>query len=136
MGFKTPKQRARMSIVQALYQWLLIGGSIDLISSHTLMNQRGKTATVFFHRTLEGIIKELAELTALIQTKLKHNINEIAPIDLAIIYLGAYELKQGKLARAIIINEAIELAKQYGTSKADKFIHQLLDKITLNEQTN
>lgn len=129
MSFKTPKQRARMRIIQALYQWQLSGGDIDHISQ-TVLAQKGKVAVGFFRQTLFGIMSDCVILKSDIQAKIDHNIEEIPPTNLAILYLASYELKQQKLAKNIIINEAIELAKQYGTEKADKFINHLLEVLS------
>ncbi len=53
----------------------------------------------------------------------------IDPVDRAILRLGTYELLHTETPRKVIINEAIELAKRFGTTDSKRFVNGLLDKI-------
>lgn len=60
-----------------------------------------------------------------------YHINRLNSVDLQIIRLAVYEMKSGK-AKAVVINEALELTKEYtdtGDKKAVRFNNKLLDKI-------
>lgn len=60
-----------------------------------------------------------------------YNINRLNSVDLQIIRLAVYEMKSGE-AKAVVINEALELTKEYtdtGDKKAVRFNNKLLDKI-------
>lgn len=60
-----------------------------------------------------------------------YHINRLNSVDLQIIRLAVYEMKSGE-AKAVIINEALELTKEYtdtGDKKAVRFNNKLLDKI-------
>lgn len=50
-------------------------------------------------------------------------------IDRAILRLAHYEITRGEVAGAIVINEAVNLAKEFGTEKSAAFVNALLDKI-------
>ena len=50
-------------------------------------------------------------------------------VDRAILRLAHHELTQQKLDAAVVINEAVELAKHFGTEKSPGFVNALLDKI-------
>ncbi|MFN9991922.1 MAG: transcription antitermination factor NusB [Phycisphaerales bacterium] len=50
-------------------------------------------------------------------------------VDRAILRLAHYELKLGKVHPKIIVNEAIELAKEFSTDKSPAFVNGLLDKV-------
>ncbi|MDP3983344.1 MAG: transcription antitermination factor NusB [bacterium] len=65
-------------------------------------------------------------------------INKISRIDLAILRLAAYELLLEKSAPPkVIIDEAIELAKEFGGDSSPAFVNGVLGKIiTTNENTN
>ncbi|WP_411827322.1 transcription antitermination factor NusB [Luteolibacter sp. AS25] len=56
----------------------------------------------------------------------------IDPVDRAILRLGTYELISTKTPRKVVINEAIELAKRFGTTDSKRFVNGLLDKIAQN----
>ena len=76
------------------------------------------------------IIQSIPETNKLI-TKFapKFPIDKIAKIDLAILYLSIFELKQRKISEKVIINEAVELAKEFGGDKSYAFINAVLGKV-------
>lgn len=61
------------------------------------------------------------------------SIQRMDQADRAILRLAAYELLHlEKVSAATTINEAVELAKQYGEAKSPRFINGVLDKIRSN----
>lgn len=58
-------------------------------------------------------------------------IEEVDPIELAIVRLGAYELKHRlDVPYRVVINEGIELAKRFGGTDGHKFVNSVLDKLS------
>lgn len=57
-------------------------------------------------------------------------IDRFAKIDLAILRIGVYELNYTDTPLGVIINEAVELAKTYGTEKSGAFVNGLLSSIS------
>lgn len=53
----------------------------------------------------------------------------VDPVDRAILRLGTYELLVENLPAKIAINEAIEIAKRFGTTDSGRFVNGVLDKI-------
>ena len=53
----------------------------------------------------------------------------IDPVDRAVLRLGVYELINTDIPTKVVINEAIELAKRYGTSDSKRFVNGMLDAI-------
>jgi N utilization substance protein B len=53
----------------------------------------------------------------------------IDPVDRAILRLGAYELLHAATPPKVAINEAIELAKRFGTTDSRRFVNGVLDKV-------
>lgn len=53
----------------------------------------------------------------------------IDPVDRAILRLAAYEIKFAEIPAKVAINEAIELAKRFGTSDSQRFVNGILDKL-------
>jgi len=51
-------------------------------------------------------------------------------IDLAMLRVGVFELMEGEVKPAIIIDEAVEIAKEYGSDNSSKFIHAVLNALT------
>lgn len=54
----------------------------------------------------------------------------IDPVDRAILRLGTYELLETGTPHKVAINEAVELAKKFGTSDSRRFVNGLLDKVS------
>ncbi len=130
MGFITPKQRARIRIVQALYQWQLTKTDVAIIEKQFLANKKDKIAKTFFQTNLNNIISNIGKIREYIKPLLKHNIDDIPLVDLAVLYLGVYELKISQVTPSkIIINEAINISKDYGSEDSYKFVNYILDSL-------
>ena len=126
----TPKQRSRAKVVQALYQWLVSGNDLEEIERQFLNQKEGKISKAFFSNLFINIPKNISLLDEIIKPSLDRNINELGPIERAVLYLGVYELKfQPEVPYKVVINEAVELTKLYGAESAYKLINSSLDKI-------
>jgi len=126
----TPKQRSRARVVQALYQWLVSGGDLAEIEKQFLNQKEGKISKAFFSNLFTNIPKNISILDEIIKPSLDRSINELGPIERAVLYLGVYELKfQLEVPYKVVINEAVELTKLYGAESAYKLINSSLDKI-------
>jgi N utilization substance protein B len=54
----------------------------------------------------------------------------MARVDRNVLRLGAWELLHRKeIPRAVILDEAVELAKRYGSDDSQKFVNGVLDRI-------
>jgi len=126
----TPKQRSRARVVQALYQWLVSRDDLLEIEKQFLNQKEGKISKAFFSNLFINIPKNISLLDEIIKPSLDRSIDELGPIERAVLYLGVYELKfQPEVPYKVVINEAVELAKLYGAEKAYKLINSSLDKI-------
>ena len=129
----TPKQRSRARVVQALYQWLISSDDLVEIEKQFLNQKEGKISKAFFSNLFINIPKNISLLDEIIKPSLDRSIDELGPIERAVLYLGVYELKfQPEVPYKVVINEAVELTKLYGAEKAYKLINSSLDKIAKN----
>ena len=61
------------------------------------------------------------------------SLERMAPVDLSILRIATYELLyQPEIPGRVTLNEAIEIAKRYGTKESPAFVNGLLDKIAKN----
>ena len=126
----TPKQRSRARVVQALYQWLVSSDDLVEIEKQFLNQKEGKISKAFFSNLFINIPKNISLLDEIIKPSLDRSIDELGPIERAVLYLGVYELKfQPEVPYKVVINEAVELTKLYGAESAYKLINSSLDKI-------
>ncbi len=90
------------------------------------------TATRLF---AESLVKGVSEYRAAIDRQIaavakNWSIERMSPVDLSILRIGAFELLyRPDIPVQVSINEAIEIAKRYGTKDSPAFINGLLDKI-------
>jgi len=83
-------------------------------------------------RLLEYLQGHKDEIDQLIQSQTAHwRLERLALVDLNILRLAASEMRiaDEEVPPAVAINEAIELAKKYGTSESAKFVNGVLDQI-------
>jgi N utilization substance protein B len=122
---------ARRRVLQALYQWQLAGQ--DLKQIETQFNEEMDMRQVdleYFRELLFGIPTKLDELDALLQPAIDRAFATIDPVEKAILRMGAYELNERlDIPLRVVINEAVELAKQFGAEQSHKYINGVLDKV-------
>ena|GEM_PF-394585 len=91
------------------------------------------TIEAFYFTTLEGIIDNLEKIDDMIVTHLEGwSFSRLNKVDKAILRLATYEMMEDLAPIKIVINEAIELTKNFtdtGDKKTPNFNNRLLDKI-------
>jgi N utilization substance protein B len=85
----------------------------------------------YLQALVEGVAAHLEELDALIARYSEHwRIERMAAADRNLLRLAVYELLyQPGIPPKVVINEAVELAKRYGTEASGAFVNGLLDRI-------
>lgn len=85
----------------------------------------------FAEALLQGVLSHEAALTASIQEHAPGwTLERMDPISRSVLYLGTYELLFGNDAPpAVVMNEAIEIAKEFGSDEAGKFVNGVLNAI-------
>lgn len=88
-------------------------------------------AKEYINETINGINNNIEKITEEIQENLKEGwtIRRISKMDLVILKLSIYELKETTVPFKVVINEAVELAKKYGEDSSKNFINGMLASI-------
>ena len=93
----------------------------------------GSSNQRYIKKTVRGVRQNLTEIDELISERLKRGwtLNRLASMDLNILRLAVYEIKFAPKAVpvGIAINEAVELAKKYGTDESSRFVNGILAAI-------
>jgi N utilization substance protein B len=126
------RRRARALAMQALYNRHYSRSRISDIEAEFMVdNDMTKVDTAYFRDLLQGVHREQDELDRLIEPYLDRALKEVDPIELAIVRIGTYELKNRiDVPYKVVINEGIEMAKKYGGTEGHKFVNSLLDKLS------
>lgn len=127
------RKRARKLVLQALYQWQISGDSIsDIEAQFRVDNDFAKVDGAYFNELFREIPKQIGELDEHISPLLDRTIDDVDPIEVCLLRMGAYELKHRiDVPYRVVINEAVELAKQFGGTDGHKYINGILDKLSL-----
>ena len=126
---KPARSRAREFVVQALYQHLVGRQDAESIDQFTRgLSGFHKADSVHYDALLHGCIKESAELDALIVPLLDRKLEEISPIEHAVMWIGTYEfLHAPDVPWRVVLNECIELAKEFGGTDGHKYVNGVLN---------
>ena len=126
---KPPRSRAREFAVQALYQHLVGQQDAESIDQFTRgLSGFHKADSVHYDALLHGCIREAAELDALILPLLDRKLEEISPIERAVMWIGTYEfLHAPDVPWRVVLNECIELAKEFGGTDGHKYVNGVLN---------
>ena len=125
------RHQARTAVVGLLYAYDLGNENIAKFSDEILEEGKIRNKQKEFSDTLfQGTIENLEMLDAKIKEHLKDwDYDGIGKVEKAIMRLGAYEILVAKTDKAIIINEAVELAKELADEKSPQFINGVLDAL-------
>lgn len=105
-----PRRQERLARVQALYSW-----------------EYQPEPELKQYQSIRPIISHLDELDNIIlKYAPKHSIEDFNQMDLAILRQAMYELTYTQTPPLVVIDEAIEIAKQYGSEQSSKFVNGVL----------
>jgi len=128
---KSARRRSRELALQALYAWQLSGESAAGLQTQLAESKEfGKADSKYFTRLLQGAIEEAGALERVIAPMLDRKLKELSPVERGILLLAAFELKHAPdIPYRVVINEAIELAKEFGGTDGHKYVNGVLDKL-------
>lgn len=125
------RSRARQIAFQVLYQDDLNprGNPAD---ADAMMERRLRAddLVAFARELVSGVRKHRAELDAIIEeTAANWSLKRMAATDRNVLRLGAYEILHVDTPPHAAIDEAVELAKRFGTAQSAQFVNGILDKV-------
>ena len=84
---------------------------------------------------VEGVVSRRAELDAVIKGRAQHwALSRMARVDLNLLRLAVFELLyRNDIPKKVVINEAVEIAKKYGSEESSAFVNGILDEIPVPE---
>jgi N utilization substance protein B len=115
-----------------LYQYDLSGNTPETIVTTFEDLQKSKPSTrEFATRIFQGTVDNLSKIDDMIAQQADNwRLSRMAVVDRNIIRMSIYEfLHEEDTPKLVIIDEAIEIAKKFGTQKSSQFINGILDGI-------
>ena len=124
---------SRRLALQALYQWQLSGHSIDELLAQYVEDENWlKADKDYFVDLVSQSISQEETLTNIFSPYLDLQPEQIDPIERAILLFATYEIMQKpETPTKVVLSEAINLCKKFGSIDGYKFINGVLDKVAL-----
>ena len=127
---------ARSVVLQSLYEWDFYDKKHDLneiVKRNMAEFSPGIDEPQFIAKIIEGVVTHLSELDAIIeQAAPEWPLPQIAVVDRNVLRIGLYELiyaDKSEVPPKVAINEAIEIAKNFGGPNSGKFINGVLGTV-------
>jgi N utilization substance protein B len=125
------RKRARTLVLQALYQWQVGQSSVSQVEAEFRTDHDFKRIDEdYFVEVFRSIPSNIGDLDKQFEMLLDRSLEDVDPIELAILRIGTYELKHRvDVPFRVVLNEAVELAKQFGGTDGHKYVNSVLDKL-------
>lgn len=124
------RKKVRSLVVQCLYEWQMSGNDMVDIITNTQRKTKAQLDVDYFRQALHIIVSQHADLDAAFSPYLDIPLDQIDPIELAVLRLATYEFMfRPDVPYRVVINEALDNAKRFGGPDSHKFINGVLDKL-------
>lgn len=130
------RHKARALALQAIFEWQFEANPILDIEARYLADLNPKKVDAdYFNNLVRGTVQNISAIDAVIIPFLDRKFTELNQVERTILRLAVYELKYRlDVPYKVVINEALELAKTFGSIEGYKYINGVLDKIVHAEK--
>ena len=127
------RSRSRRRALQAIYAWQINGANErDLIAQFAHEQAHEIADLEYFEDLVRGVLRHVAELDAALTGFLDRTVNEVDLIERAALRIAAYELlHRPDVPYRVVINEAIDSTKRFGSEHGHTYVNGVLDKAAL-----
>ena len=129
---RSHRRKGRELALQALYQIEITGDgsarAVDMFLGHFEGNA---TAKDFARQLVSGVLSQRAEIDGRIEQSTENwKLTRLAKVDLVLLRMATYELIFcPEIPASVSLDEAIEIAKRFGTGDSPAFINGVLDQV-------
>ncbi len=130
------RHRSRKRALQVLFEWDLRREPVDQAIAHyydTLYSEESEKKPKpdkFMEELARGTVANAEQIDKTIESKSEHwRLARMAVVDRNILRLAIYELSQQAVPPPVVIDEALELARQFSNDESLSFINGLLDAV-------
>jgi len=130
-AIRSPRHRAREFALQGLYGWLLAGGECGEITRRFQSSPGyAEVDEAYFIELMQGVTASAAALRAQFTDAIDRPLAQLSPIEHTILLIATYELAhRPEIPYRVVIDEAVELAKDFGGSEGHRYVNAVLDKV-------
>ena len=135
------RHRSRKRALQVLFEWDMRGGAADSAIAHyyeTLYSEESESRPKpdkFMEELVRGTVASAEAIDKQIEQKSEHwRLERMPVVDRNILRLAIHELSLNAIPAAIVIDEALELARQFSADESVSFINGILDAVRRQTQ--
>lgn len=124
------RSRSRRRALQAVYAWQLSHTPVNLLLEQFSNEQDMEVADLdYFDALVRGVIANQPALDEALAMYVDRPMEQVDPIERAVLRLAAFELRDRlDVPYRVIINEAIEIAKRFGSDHGHTYVNGVLDQ--------
>ena len=124
------RSRSRRRALQAVYAWQLGGADErDLVAQFAHEQAKEAADLEYFEDLVRGVLHNVATLDQALAVHLDRTVEEVDPIERAALRIAAYELlHRPDVPYRVVINEAIDSTKRFGSEHGHTYVNGVLDK--------
>lgn len=125
------RAKARRVAMQAVYQWQMTAHDISDVLAQFLGDEDNRGVDIeYFEALVRGVVQGHVALDALLAPTLARPLNEVDPVERAVLRVAAFELQQRlDVPYRVVLNEAVALTKKFGAEQGHTFVNAALDKL-------
>ena len=136
----TPRHRAREIALQVLYHYDLAKTENQSVAPQDLIKELSahynhfevpETLREFASQLVAGTLRDVPQLDQMLETHASNwTVARMSSVDRSLLRMAAYEMTHIQDTDAsVVIDEAIELAKAFGTAESPSFVNGILDAV-------
>lgn len=126
------RRQARVAGVQALYRAEVVGDPVKEVAADLAADATMREDVREYAARLAGHVGEHgAEIDRILETALTHwDLKRLAVLDRCVLRIATAELLyEPQLPTEVVLDEAIEIAKRFGTGDSGRFVNGVLDRV-------
>lgn len=124
------RSRSRRRALQAVYAWQISHTPVDKVLEQFSNEQDMEVADLaYFEDLVRGVISSHKQLDEALSAYVDRSMEQVDPIERAVLRLAAFELRDRlDVPYRVVINEAIEIAKRFGSDHGHTYVNGVLDQ--------
>jgi N utilization substance protein B len=125
------RHQARRCLLQAIYAWLQNGGEASVPQILAEFLRRTKVGDeAYFRENFPAAVADVGIVKDVCAPSLDRPWDQVDPVERAVLILAVHELRaHPEIPAGVILNEAIELAKEFGAPESHRFVNAVLDRV-------
>ena len=124
------RSRSRRRALQAVYAWQLSHTPVEKVLEQFSNEQDMEIADLpYFEALVRGVIHDHKDLDQALSMYVDRPMEQVDPIERAVLRIAAFEMRDRlDVPYRVIINEAIEIAKRFGSDHGHTYVNGVLDQ--------